>query len=233
MLKYLTVFTGVVLWVCSCKKNDSFPVPATVNIVHAIANGKPIIPVFGSDAIEYFKAAQTVTFGNAAIYSLPGGLRPVYLAKNTDTTNRIYDSEIDVAAGGIYSLFFAGDTSKPEAVFTRDEIPIYSDSTAGVRFINLSPASGPIKINVKGTAISKPDFSDIGYKQISDFKPYLATAAITGNRYIFEIRDQANDSLLVTYTWSYTRFKNNTLVFSGAVNTGKPVALKIFQVKNY
>jgi len=229
----MAAITLVVLWTSSCKKSDSFPVPATVNIVHAIANGKPVIPVFGSDAIDYFKAAQTVSFGTAAIYNLPGGLRPVYLAKNTDTTNRIYDSEVDVVAGGMYSLFFAGDTSKPEAVFTRDEIPIYTDSSAGVRFINLSPASGPIKINVKGTDISKPNFSDNGYKQISDFKPFTGTTAITGNRYIFEIRNQANDSLLLTYTWSYTRFKNNTLVFSGAVTAGKPASLKMFLVKNY
>ena len=233
MLRSLVAITLVVLWTSSCKKSDSFPVPATVNIVHAIANGKPIIPVFSNDPIEYFKAAQTITFGNAAIYSLPGGLRPLYLAKNTDTSNRIYNSEVDMKAGGMYSLFFAGDTSKPEAVFTHDEIPVYTDSLAGVRFINLSPASGPIKINVKGTSTSKADFIDLAYKQISDFKPFTATSGVTGNNYIFEIRNQANDSLLLTYTWTYTRFRNNTLVFSGVVNAGNPASLKIFLVKNY
>jgi hypothetical protein len=233
MLRSLAAITLVVLWTSSCKKSDSVPVPATVNIVHAIANGKPIIPVFGSDAITYFKAAQTISFGSGAIYSLPDGHRPLYLAKSTDTLNRIYNNEVDVQAGGMYSLFFAGDTSKPEAVFTQDEIPVYTDSLAGIRFINLSPASGPIKINVKGTDIAKADFINLAYKQISDFKPFTATAAITGNRYIFEIRNQANDSLLLTYTWTYTRFKNNTLVFSGAVTAGKPASLKAFLFKNY
>lgn len=234
MLRSLAAITLVVLWTSSCKKNDSFPVPATVNIVNAIVNGKPIIPVFSNDVIQYYKAAQTVSFGSAAIYGLPGGVRPVYLTKSTDTTSRIYTSEVDVQEGNMYSLFFAGDTAKPEAVFSHDEIPVYTDSLAGVRFINLSPASGPIKINVKGTAASKADFIDLAYKQISDFKPFTATTAVTGNKYIFEVRNQANDSLLLTYTWAYTRFRNNTLVFSGAVTAaGKPASLKIFSIKNY
>jgi len=234
MLRALVAFTLVLLWTSSCKKSDTISAPAAVNIVHAITNGKPIIPVFSSDPIQYYFAASNISYGATAVYYPASGFQPLYVVKSTDTISRIYSGEVELEESKIYSLFFAGDTSKPESVLVQDEIPAYSDSIAGVRLINLSPASAPIKVNIKGNPASKAEFSNIGYKQISDFKPFTATTAITGNRYIFEIRNQANDSLLLTYTWNYVRYKNNTLVFSGAVNaTGKPASLKILSVNNY
>ena len=233
MLRVLIAITLISLWISSCKKSDTVPVPAAVNIVHAIANGKPIIPVFSNDDIQYFFSAATINYGAAVVYYPNSGVQPLYVVKSTDTLTRIYNDEVTLEDGHIYSLFFAGDTSKPEAVLVQDEIPAYADSTAGVRLINLSPASAPIKVNIKGKGAAQTEFSNIGYKQISDFKPFAATTNINGSRYIFEIRDQASDSLLLTYTWDYALFKNNTLVFSGAVLAGKPASLTIFPVNNF
>lgn len=232
MAKSLLALAILLLWLCSCNKSDSVVTPASVTVVHAIFNGKPVIPVFSYDAIQFYSGAPKLNYGASALYNSRGGIQPFYLAKSTDTTKRIYNSEMELEAGGLYSLFFAGDTTQPESVLVQDNIPVHDDSTAGVRFINLSPASSPIKVNIKGFP-AKAEFSDLGYKQITDFKAFTANSNIIGNRYIFEIRNQSNDSLLLTYTWSYTRFRNNTLVFSGGVNAGKPASLRIFSVKNY
>jgi Domain of unknown function (DUF4397) len=234
MLRPLVVaFTLVLLWTSSCKKSDSVVTPASVNVVHAITNGKPIIPVFSDNDIQYFKTAQSISYGSAVMYYSQGGAQPLYVTKSTDSVNRIYSSELDFSEGSIYSLFFAGDTTHPEAVLIQDEIPVYQDSVAGVRFINLSPASAPIKVNIKGNSAGQTEYSNLAYKQITDFKSFTATAEVPGGRYIFEVRNQANDSLLLTYTWNYALFKCNTLVFSGAVKDGKATSLSIFPVKNY
>ncbi len=233
MLRVLIAITLVSLWAISCKKSDTIPAPASVNVVHAIATGKPVIPVFSSDPIQYFFSASTINYGAAAVYYPNSGVQPLYVVSSTDTLTHIYNGEVSLEEGKIYSLFFAGDTSKPEAVLVQDEIPAYTDSAAGVRLINLSPASAPIKVNIKSKGAAQTEFSNIGYKQISDFKSFPATTNINGRQYIFEIRDQASDSLLFTYTWNYTLFKNNTLVFSGAMLAGKPASLTVFPVNNF
>jgi hypothetical protein len=201
--------------------------------VHAIANGNPIIPVFSSDTVHYYFPASKISYGAAAVYYPKSGVQPLYVVQSSDTLTRIYNGEVELQEGSMYSLFFAGDTSKPESVLIQDEIPAYSDSVSGVRFINLSPASAPIKVNIKDKGASQAEFSNIGYKQISEFKPFAATTNIKGSQYIFEIRDQASDSLLLTYTWNYTLYKNKTLVFSGAIQAGKPASLTVFSVNNF
>lgn len=233
MTKLLLLVTTAITGIIACSKSNYINPPASVTVVNALAQGKTVIPIFGTAPVTYFNSAKTVAYGAAAFYSPLSGYNPLYVVKNTDTTRPILRSEFDFASGNMYSIFLLGDTTQPDVILVQDAVPQISDSAAGVRFVNLSPASQEININIKGNGAAKTEFSGIGYKQISDFKIFPGNA-VTGQNYIFEIRNQPNDSLLVTYTWTYTRFKSHTLVFAGTVNAaGKPASLKVFPVNNY
>lgn len=220
----------------SCSKTDDAPTPASVTVIHAMPKGKPIILVLGdTNNIAWFTSAKTVAYGSATAYSPIAKEIPYFITQTSDSTKRIVKGNLDLLSGKMYSLFVAGDTTQPETVLLQDNIPFHQDSSTGVRFINLSPASLPINVNIKGNVASKTEFSGIAYKQATEFKDYAGTTpnAITG-KYIFEVRNQANDSLLLTYTWSFNLFRNYTLVLAGSVTTaGKPTALKLFPVNHF
>jgi hypothetical protein len=110
----------------------------------------------------------------------------------------------------------------------QDHIPSHTDSSAGLRFIDLSPGSAAFSINLAGNSPSQTEFSNLGYKQISAFKSYPANSSIGGS-YNFEIRTQENDSLITTFSWTYTLHRCHTIVLSGLVSNG----LTVFQVNNY
>lgn len=232
--KLLLLATALVTGIVACKKTDvHLAPPASVTIVHAMASGKTVIPIFGEGAVTYYSSAKTVAYGAAAYYSNTSGYSPFYVVKSTDTLHPIFQGGFDLTAGNTYSLFISGDTTKPDTMFVKDVFPTINDTSAGVRFVNLSPKSAAINVNIKGNAAAKTEFSGIEYRQISDFKVFPAGSAV-GGKYIFEIRNQPNDSLLVTYTWTYSKFRSHTLVLGGAVSTaGKPTSLKIFAVNNY
>jgi hypothetical protein len=217
----------------SCHKSGDAGGAVSLNVVNAMAKSTSIIPVIGSDAgISFFKTAQTVTYGNAQFYSPWSGANPLYIASGADSSRRLYSGNFNLAPGKIYSFFLAGDTTKPDTLFIQDEIPVYSDSAAGIRLVNLMPDSKGVKVNITGNASTQTEFSDLGYRQSSSFKKYAATGSVSGSKYIFEVRNQA-DSLLATYTWSYTRYKNNTLVLAGSAVKGSGTVCKVFLVKNY
>jgi hypothetical protein len=118
-----------------------------------------------------------------------------------------------------------GDTISVDTLFTTDVVPYYppGDSVAGLRFINLTQNSLPMAVNIQGAPPSQTEFVNLGYKQVSAFKSYSANSGVPGY-YTFEIRAQASDSLLLTYTWNYQVFKNQTIVIAGsATNLNAPI----------
>jgi len=237
----LIAFMAVYLIVLSCNKSSSGLIsPASVNIVNAIATSKPLIPIFGTNgSIRYFASAQTVGYGSSFLYSPLSGPNSLYIVQNsgvdtllTDPKLLMFNGTLNLTASAIYSFFLAGDTTKPDTVFTQDNVPpYYSDSSAGARFINLSPNSQPLSVNIEGNS-NGSEVSSLPYKSISSFKKYAATSSIVGKHYLFVIRDQAGDSL-TSYPWSYTLFKNNTLVIAGYEDSTGSKALKVFPVNNF
>lgn len=227
--------------VLSChKSNSSITAPASLNIINAIPTSQPLIPVFGTtDIIQYFSNTIWIYYGGyyggVQLYSPVGGSNLLYVVQLTDTVptkEKLFSGTLDLAAGSIYSFFLSGDTTKADTLLVQDHIPYYSDSTVGVRFVNLSTGSQPISVNLVGNAASQTEFSGLGYRQISSFKSYPATLNV-GGLYTFEVRDQASGNLLYTYTWSYTVFRNNTLVISGSEDPASSTPLMVFAVNNY
>lgn len=239
-IKFMIFFSVIQLISLSCKKSgDESISPASVNIVNAVASSPGIIPVFGtSEAIQYFANAPNIYYQNSQVYSPLSGSNNLYIIENNDTTvlapkRQMFSGTINLAAGGIYSLFLAGDSIKPDTMFIQDQIPVYNDSSAGIRFINLSPGSNPISINLVGNnPVTQQEFSSLGYKAISSFRKYVANSNISGN-YSFEVHDQGSGNLLKTVIWHYTLFRNNTLVISGSEDLTSPTPLLVFQINNY
>ena len=222
----------LLLLTASCHRSGGIDAPVSVNVVDALPTGNTIIPVFGATAIPYY-TALTVPSNSAVQYAPSGGPNPLYVVRNKDTTQRIFSGTLNLSPGAIYSFFLSGDTTRPDTLLVQDNIPVYTDSSAGVRFVNLSPGSQPVEVNLKGSTSGQSEFSNLGYKQIGAFKKYAAVSSVPGRQYIFEVRSQEGDSLLLTYTWAYTLHKNNTLVLSGSTVSGTGQPLHIFQVNNY
>jgi hypothetical protein len=95
-----------------------------------------------------------------------------------------------------------------------------------------SSDSKPITVNLQGNLPTQTEFGPLAYQQISSFKSYSVISNV-GGVYNFEIRDQASDSLLLTYGWNYPYFKNNTIVISGSEAISSSTPLQVFQVNNY
>jgi hypothetical protein len=208
----------------SCKKNTVAVAPlASLNITNAVVGGKNV--KLNSDIADSAVNYNYKAFGlNAAagIYVYPTG----------DSTHPYYtDSKTVTVNGGIYSLFLSGSiTTQVDAILVKETIPAYSDSSCGVRFINLVYNGNPVIVTQTATP-TVTDFSSLSYKQISSFKTYPALS--TNGTYSFQVRDATTNAVLATYSLATPRFFNCTLVWKGMTGgTGGNVP-GILRVNNY
>ena len=224
--------------VFSCKKNSGpLILPSSVNVINAIPSSNPIIPVFGTkDAIQYFSTAQSISYQGFWHYSPPVGSNDLYVVQVADTTSvdlkaALFNGQLNLEEGTIYSLFLAGDTAKVDTMLVKDIVPTYADSSAGVRFINLIPGTPMISVNLTGSP-SAIEFKDLGYKTLSSFRKYAADNSVGGS-YTFDVRDESSGTLITQVQWSYIVFRNNTLVISGSNSTANGLNVQVFQTNNY
>lgn len=220
--------------VSACRKDDTLKKvapPVSFNVIHAMPTADPIVSIFGPDTVgKYFSIGLQVYYGMAQFYSTISGQIPLRIAPITDTTHALYNKTLDLTGNGIYSLFLTGDNTKPDTLLTKDNIPVYTDSSAGVRFVNLAIGGKSLNINLPGDAAHP--ITSLGYLHIGDFMKYPANPAVGGS-YAFEIRDAATGDSLTTYTWAYTTFRSSTIVISGSTDPASPTPLYIFPVNNY
>lgn len=219
---------------CACKKaNNAVNGISALNVINASVNAPSVYVYFTLSDSDFYLQQSPISYQSAGEFSIPAVLSPISIISSADTGSSIYRAMIDPAPGSIYSLYVSGGTGKQsDNLLLRDTIPVYSDSTAGVRLINLVSDSRPINVNIAGNPPSEVEFGGLAYQQISSFKSYPANMSVGGS-YNFEIRDAVSDSLLATFTWNYTLFKNNTLVFSGLENSAAGMPVGVFQVNNY
>jgi len=223
----------------ACQKAKYVPAPASITVVHAMFGGSTIVPKFGSDTAGRYYVGPTygstmvqVGYGGSQLYSRVAGTNPLLVVPITDTVFKIFNGSMSLQSGGIYSFFLSGDTAHADTMLVQDNIPYYADSSTGIRFVNLTVGGKAITINLSSDSTLTP-IATLGYRQITDFMKYAATAATdaAGGSYSFDIRDQATGDILNTFNWSYSRFKNNTLVISGSTDPGSTPDL--FTIANY
>ncbi|MGH2646378.1 MAG: DUF4397 domain-containing protein [Ginsengibacter sp.] len=215
---------------CSKESNHSFST-SSLTIVQAAMYVPSVAISFAETPGSFYQYQAPLSYGSWMEYGIPSGATPLVVVSAEDTSHPLLDGTMDLKAGGIYSLYLTGNGAKADTIMKRDTIPYYSSVLAGVRFINLSPDSQPVSINLEGNAITQTEFNNLTYRQITPFKAY--DASVQFGTYTFEIRDASTGNLLTTFSWNYTAAKSNTLVISGSVDPASSTPLQVFQVNNY
>lgn len=233
----LIVFCVSVLF-CGCLKVSDKPGSSALNIVNAITYCNPIVTNFTQtngkgqfiSALQSYSTANQIPFTGYWESGSYTGSTQISISQITDTSQTIWSGRLTLPVGRIQSLYFCGDTTQVDTLLTIDQIPSYlpADSLAGLRIVNLLHGSLPLTINVSGNSPTQAEFSNLAYKGFTNFKAYVANSNVPGF-YSFEVRDQATDSLLGTFTWSYAMQKSNTVVLCGSQSTG----LITFQMNNF
>jgi hypothetical protein len=249
----------LLLFLLSCSKQQQPPGTSSLTIVNGVVATQILIPDFnGATPLTWFGSANQLAY--ATFYNTSSsksnqlnsysGLQHLALYNSTDTlpkSHPIFDLKLNLAVDSIYSLFLTGTLSSPDTLFIRETIPYHapSDSAAWIRFINLSPGSAPISVNIQGQAYGS-QVSSLSYKGVTGFISYPATAG--NSSYTFEFRDAVSGTFLASYQangidgsvsgpgyipgngWIY---KNNTLALLGVPNGANDSAQMVLLVNNY
>jgi hypothetical protein len=238
-----TTLLSAVLVLPSCNKENSPNSMASLNIVNALPTSAPLIVFQGSIAqtIGKFSGIGPLSYTTTAVLTPMGGSVAIYaIQKNIDTTSiggqspaYMLDNVFSLGASGLYSLFITGkDTTAPDYLFVQDILPVNSDSTAGIRFVNLSAGSGNVSVDIKGQP-NGSEVTSLAYKGVTSFKSYAATSSIS--KYVFEFRDAVSGNLLASYTLSGVNINSsttaNTVLFRNLTIAliGQPVGGKVPQ----
>ncbi len=246
-MKYLTIAI-MTIFLFSCSKETARPGSASVTIVNAVAGDTTLIVTLNNPDTVILTHAQVLISYNAALqFNSYSGVQLFHLHEFSLTTGlpeypALFNVSLNMPAGSINSLFLTGTRYAPDTLFVRDSLPSFqtSDSSMGIRFVNLSPGSSPISVDVQG-ATTGNEVNSLAYKEITGIKKYPAKSSIS--TMTFEIRDAATNTLLATCpitginipgtsAANLWRNRNHTLVFDGLPGN-KIVPQKAFMVNNY
>jgi hypothetical protein len=234
---FIVTIVGLAL-VSGCTRKYDFPKQgntSSVTIVNATVNAPAVIPTFTNSTVQWIATATSVSFGNSMEYGIPSGSTALHFWESSDTTQSLFNGSFDLAPQGIYTLFLCGNyqfKNTADTVFTMDVIPYHSvtDSTMSIRFINLSPDSEPLSVDVQGNSPGST-ITSLPYKSVSAFVSYSATSAATAPT--FEIRDAASGNILLTTSASILPFKSMTVAVIGQESPSGTVPLSTITVNNY
>jgi Domain of unknown function (DUF4397) len=228
MKKYTSIYTGM-LWIAlawsfgtGCSKTSAVTPTysvASLNVVNALPSSAPLILIQGpiSSAIGMFSGIGTLSYAGTSVLTPMSGVETlVVLQGNADTAlvtgqggDYMFNSELNFAAGNLYSLFITGaDTTSPDYLFVQDTVRKRTDSTAGIRFVNLSAGSNPVSVDIQGQANGSV-IPSLAYKGITGFLSFPAISTISS--YIFEFRDAVSGNLLASYTLSGVNTNSTTV----------------------
>ncbi|WP_316789313.1 hypothetical protein [Pedobacter frigoris] len=247
-MKKILMILIVGLVIQSCKKEESKPALASITVVNVA------IDVAGSKAYASDKrinwsaivAADVVNFANFKHFGVFVGSKNVVAVNSVDTTKTLYGGTAEFKEAGLNTLFLCGQAGSYEGVYLSDEnLPNYTNEVVGIRFINLSPNSPAISVNLVATPTVN-ETANLSYKQNTEFKTYNADANVVKTGIAFQVKDATTGVLLAsctlpatavspytTATVAQARFKNVTLVIKGLVGGTGANAFGVFPVSHY
>jgi hypothetical protein len=216
-----------------CKKDLRYsPSPASLTIFNGLNDMQPMYVSFGDTAVPFYSYENFIQYGSSFQYSVSDATTPIRLTSAEDTLQPWIQGKMSLEAGGIYSLYVAGKDGKQiDTLLSKDVLPSYSDSTAGVRFINLMESKREVTINLEGNSPDQPEFGSIGFKQSTAFKGYSARTGILS--YNFEIHDKQSGEMITTFSWSLKIFRNTTIVILGQDDPSGALTANAFQVNHF
>jgi len=221
---FYSIISIPLLFLGSACKKDVKEYKSTANVIAinaAIGAGSVKINV-GSTSGFYYAKAPDLAFGASSVNGAYTGSNMLTVVSSTDTTKTLFTNQINLEP--INTLYISGQSPTIDTMLRAEkDFPyvqyanINPDYSMYVRFVNLSPNSTPLNINIKAAATN--EVTAMSYKGISVFKKYAALT--TTADYIFEVRDAATNAILTTYTLSVAnnRYKTVTLVIKGLVGT--------------
>lgn len=217
MNKMLTAFVCACLFL-SCEKNDIETTPLSSL---TIANS-----VIGASELKLGSNTLATPFNGISQYTLTAGSNNLYIWPAGDSIHPVYNQPLETKSGHIYTLFLAGDIAGTvDPLLVEEDLPIHTDSTFGVRFINMAPGSPNVSIQLTGN--TNYEISDLEYKEKSWFFNY--PAKIDNPEYSFDVVENATGNLMTSLTIPTARFKNVTLAITGSAENGYIV----IQVNHY
>jgi len=239
-MRYSVLFIMFVTFLfSSCQKEnaDITGYTATVTLVNAVASynteikmnftGKEFI-FAKAKPLNYYYYDGKYTLGTLT-FGVPMGNVPLSIALANDTTKLIFNQAVTFTPGDAYSLFMHGRPENASGLLVKDQIPVRTDSSTGIRFVNLSPNSNGFRINISGAPIGSA-VDNLPYKGISDFISFPAKAS--NQAYNIEVHDAVtNDLLTAFYYYDIARLKNITLVIRGLVNDSP--GLELVRINHY
>jgi hypothetical protein len=208
---------GMIFAGCSKEATKGPTAVASLNVVNALPTSAPLILAQGSitSAIGTFYGIGSLSYGGSAVLTPKEGSETLYaVQRNSDTTSigskeseLMFSDELKFIAGNLYSLFITGkDTTSPDFLFVADNVPLRTDSTVGIRFVNLSEGSENISVDIRSKA-NGSEVPSLAYKGNTNFMSYPATSSVSS--YVFEFRDAVSGILLASYTLSGVNTDNS------------------------
>jgi hypothetical protein len=208
-MKYLNhiVTALAVVTFTACKKDKIETAPLTsLTMVNAVAGGVAVKLGSNATTINNNNANGTqmaIIAGETDLYIWPVGdsLHPYFTYPKFVSQDR-----------EVYSIFLCGTPGATEGIVVKESIPYRTDSTAGIRFINLAPNKPSITITLSASP-TVDEVTGLAYKSYTDFKTYPGKFNST---YSFQVRDATNPgTVLTTFTLTAAqvpRFANITVV---------------------
>jgi len=229
------LFIAIILLGSACER-ETYEIKSTssVYVINAAVDNGPIrVNVGAGNGFSYSKATD-LAFGTSNIYGAFSGGNKITVVNSLDTTKTVFNRTLNLE--GVSTLYIAGQVPITDTIFQAEKnLPYISqgninnpDNSFYLRFVNLSPNSNPLSINIKQSTVKET--TSLGYKSISQFKKYEALT--TTANYIFEITDPITNRLLATYTLNTgnNRFKTISLVIKGLVDGTGVNAFGVFVV---
>ncbi|THU34759.1 DUF4397 domain-containing protein [Niastella caeni] len=243
MKHIITILT--ILIIASCSKEQTFSGTASLTLINAVPNSTPslVTNFSGTDPINYRNALK-LEYGKAdkgqLNLSYTGEQRlAIYKYPDTNAHNApLYDLTLHLQVGATYTLFLTGTLTVPDTMFTIDNPPYHpiSDSSLGIRFVNLMAGSVPVSVNLAGRAHGS-EANNLSYKSMTGFTNYAATAGIS--KYTFEFRNTATGALISSLdvgdinkaSFNARRYRNFTLALIGS--PGDPTTHKAMLIETF
>ena len=231
--KYRLLFFLVmaILFVACDEDNAQFP--ATLNVFHGLVRDAPALHVDYFEQDFPLSNNPALEFGEADRLTLPTNTeRNIFFISAEDTLTQVYQETVSFQPGEIHSLFLTGDLSSAQGVLVRDAPLALKDSLIGVRFVNLSPDSGPVSIGIAG--VIDPIEVNLGYQEASSYLPLPASAAIGAYTFEFKAADGTilgtSTTDLLPDTGQIRVFKNMTFLLIGLRDNG---TLEVSRMDNF
>lgn len=225
----------------ACKKDKNIvQTSSTINVVNAVI-GEANIKVNPSGRnISFNKITDLVAFGTGRFYYSSLSLGSLVAVSALDTTKTLFERTINFEPG-IYTLYLSGQAPAIDTLFRKETNypmirtdiakPPSADSVVNVRFVNLSPNSPALNVNIKNN--TNNEIENFSYKGIGSWKAY--PSKLTSTVYSFEVRNAQSNAILLTYNFTANatnRFRNVALVIRGMVGGTGTNALAISPI-NY